>query len=118
MPASRSTSAIPTRPGRGAATRTPTDFYGSTFRRAQTFPCTPPHTSPTSPTNSTDDPENASAGTTPPTDSTNYSQPRQRPLLQPNLESTSYFPCTKRICGTGEVGRSAESTGSGGVDVA
>jgi hypothetical protein len=58
--------------GNGAATRTPTDFYASTSRRAPTSHCTPPNTSPTSPTNSTDDPANASTGTTPPTASTNY----------------------------------------------
>jgi hypothetical protein len=37
--------------------------------------------------NSTTDPENASTGTAPPKSSTGYCQTRQRPLLQPNLES-------------------------------
>src|SRR6516165_1387751 len=96
-PASRSTSAIPTHPGNAAATRTPMASSGNTSQRAPTCRCTPPNTSPTSPTNSTGDPENDSAGTTRPTASTNYCQPRQKPLLQPNLESTLHFSAWNAI---------------------
>ena len=50
---SRSTSAIRTRHGSAAPTRTPTDFCGSTCRRGPTFPCTAKKRSTTSPPGST-----------------------------------------------------------------
>src|SRR5215813_9170748 len=87
--ASRSTSATLTHHGSAAATRTPTGYCANTSPKAPTCPCTQRTTWQKSPPNSTNDPANDSAGTTPPTASTNYyCHHRQSPLLQPKPETT------------------------------
>ena len=81
-------SAIRTHPGSTAPARTPTVYYVSTLPKAQTWQCSQPITSTTSPPNSTPGPAKPSAGEPQPKPSMNYSATRSnQSLLHRTLES-------------------------------